>query len=244
MIPEERETSGHRGTEDLSVEDLRGVLLGDNADVRAQFLQHFGQVLDDFLSGAVRAYGRLQAFGRDVAPDRRVAWSQAFLFSAFNSSLTSCHLLISGLPIPAGNLMRHYGESCAMALLCSHPAIDVFQRIEADARRFPVSSAVQTVRKRRNAELLRVNTDAWSVFQSITKWYDAYSHATVFSLATQAQLSDRGRVFVGAGFDEFKLDGYRKELAIRVSSMNNLHEMVAGVERNVKAAQSSDETQP
>lgn len=73
-----------------------------------------------------------------------------------------------------------------MALLCSHPAIDVFQRIEADVRRFPVSSAVQMVRKRRNAELLRVNTDAWSVFQAITKWYDAYSHATVFSLATQS----------------------------------------------------------
>lgn len=131
-----------------------------------------------------------------------------------------------------------------MALLCSHPAIDVFQRIDADPRRFPVNSAVQTVRRRRNSELLRVNADAWSVFQSITRWYDAYSHATVFSLATQAKLSDKGRIFVGGGFDEFKLDGYRKELAIRVSSMNYLHDMVAGVERNVKAAQSSDEKQP
>lgn len=39
-------------------------------------------------------------------------------------------------------------------------------------------------------------------------------------------------------------DGILVGDAIRVSSMNNLHEMIAGVERNVKAAQSSDEKQP
>jgi len=244
MTAEGHEPSTHRGFQDLTIEDLRGVLFGDNADVRAQFLNHFGQMLDDFLSHAVRAYSRLQAFGRGVAADRRAAWCEAFLFSAFNSSLTSCHLLISGFPTPAGNLMRHYGESCAMALLCSHRAIDVFQRLDADPARFPVDSAVQTVRKRRNSELLRVNTDAWSVFQSITGWYDTYSHATLFSLATQAKLSNRGQIFVGGGFDEFKLDGYRRELTIRVSSMDHLRDMIAAVERNVNAAQSNDGHKP
>ena len=159
MTTEGHETSGHRGAQDLTVEDLRAVLLGDNADVRAQFLNHFGEMINDFLSHAVRAYGRLQAFGRGVVLDRRAAWSEAFLFSAFNSSLTSCHLLISGLPTPAGNLMRHYGEACAMALLCSHRAIDVLQRLDANPAGFPVDSAVQTVRKRRNSELLRLNTE-------------------------------------------------------------------------------------
>ena len=234
----------HRGTEDLMIEDLRGVLFGDNADVRERFLKHFDQVISDFLKGAVRAYGRLQAFARDVAPDRRATWSQAFLFSAFNSSVTSCHLLISGFSVPAGNLMRHYGESCAMALLCSHPAIDVFQRLEADPKKFSVSSAVQTVRRRRNSALLRLNAEAWSAFQSITQWYDVHSHATVFSLAMQVQLNDRGRAFIGGGFDEFKLEGYQKELSIRVSSMNWLHDIVVGVEQHVKAAQGSDNKQP
>lgn len=242
MTTEEHESLSGRGAQDLTLEDLRGVLLGDNADVRVQFLNHFGQLVNDFLSHAVRAYGRLRTFGRGVAADHRAAWSEAFLFSAFNSSLTSCHLLISGFPTPAGNLMRHYGESCAMALLCSHRAIDVLQRLDGDPAKFPVASAVQTVRKRRNAELLSVNTDAWSVFQSITRWYDTYSHATVFSLTTQAKLSDRGQIFVGGGFDEFKLDGYRRELTIRVSSMDRLHDMIAAVERNVKAAQSGDDS--
>ena len=140
--------------------------------------------------------------------------------------------------------MRHYGESCAMALLCSHRAIDVFQRLDADPARFPVDSAVQTVRKRRNSELLRVNADAWSVFQSITSWYDSYSHATVFSLATQANLTHRGQIFVGGGFDESKLDGYRRELTIRVSSMDCLYDIIAAVEENVRAAQSTDEQHP
>jgi hypothetical protein len=230
-----------RGAHELTIEDLRGVLLGDNSDVRAQFLSHFGQLINDFVSHSDRTYDRLRAFGRAVAADDRAAWTEAFLFSAFNSSLTSCHLLVSGFPIPAGNLMRHYGESCAMALLCSHHAIDVFQRINADPAKFPVDSAVQTVRKRRNAELLRVNADAWSVFQSITRWYDTYSHATVFTLATQAKLSERGQAFLGGGFDEFKLDGYRKELTIRVSSMDRLYDMINAAERNVQAAQSAHE---
>lgn len=229
------------GVHDLTPEDLRGVLLGDNADVRAQFLNEFGQLVSDFLSAAYRTYGRLQAFGRSVALEHRAAWTQAFLFSAFNSSLTSCHLLISGFPIPAGNLMRHYGESCAMALLCSHRGINVFERLDADPTKFPVDSAIQIVRRRRNAQLLSVNTDAWSVFQSITRWYDDYSHATVFSLATQAKLSHQGQAFLGGGFDEFKRDSYRRELIIRVSSMDRLHDIINAVERNVKAVQSDDD---
>lgn len=242
MTTEGHETSTHRGAQDLTVEDLRAVLLGDNADVRAQFLNHFQELIDDFLVRAATAYARMQAFTRSVTADRRAAWSEAFLFSAFNSSLTSCHLLISGLSIPAGNLMRHYGESCAMALLCSHQAIDVFARLDANPAMFPVDSAVQAVRKRRNAELLSVDTDAWSVFQSITRWYDTYSHATVFSLATQAMLSERGKAIVGGGFDEFKRDSYRKELTIRVSSMDRLHDITEAVERNVRAAQNDADT--
>src|SRR6267378_4026115 len=99
-----------RGAHELTPEDLRSVLLGDNADVRVQFLHHFDQLIDDFLSYANTAYGRLRAFAHSVVTDNRAAWTEAFLFSAFNNSLTSCHLLISGFPIPAGNLMRHYGE--------------------------------------------------------------------------------------------------------------------------------------
>ena len=50
--------------------------------------------------------------------------------------------------------------------------------------------------------------------------------------------------FVGGGFDEFKLDGYRRELTIRVSSMDHLRDMIAAVERNVNAAQSNDGHKP
>lgn len=137
MTTEGHETSSHRGAQDLTVEDLRAVLLGDNADVRAQFLNHFGETINDFLSHAVRAYGRLQAFGRGVVLDCRAAWSEAFLFSAFNSSLTSCHLLISGLPAPAGNLMRHYGEAArwrSSALIAPSTYYSGLMRIQRGSR--------------------------------------------------------------------------------------------------------------
>src|SRR6266478_4234029 len=88
-----------RGAHELTPEELRAVLLSDNADVRAQFLNDFGQLINDFLSHANGAYSRLRVFARAVAADHRAAWTEAFLFSAFNNSLTSCHLLISGFPI-------------------------------------------------------------------------------------------------------------------------------------------------
>ena len=69
------------------------------------------------------------------------------------------------------------------------------------------------------------------MFQSITRWYDSFSHATVFSLATQAKLSERGQAFLGGGFDEFKHDSYRRELTIRLSSMDRLHAIIEAVER-------------
>ncbi len=134
--------------------------------------------------------------------------------------------------------MRHYGEAAAMALLCSHHAIDVVERLNKEPGKFSVADAVQRVQKQRNVELLKVNKEAWRTFEDITKWYDNYSHASVFSLATQTIFSQPGAVILGSGFDDDKQDGYRKELGLRVSSMTRLYELIEGVEQNVKDAQS------
>jgi hypothetical protein len=133
--------------------------------------------------------------------------------------------------------MRQYGESCAMAMLCSHQGIGVFPRLDAAPQAFRVDSAMSMVREPRNAELLSVDPVAWSNFQSITSWYNAYSHASVFGLATLAKFSERGQAILGGGYDEFKRDGYRRELTIRVSSMDRLHDITEAVERNIKIAQ-------
>ncbi len=221
----------------LSRADLEAILRSAGSDVRLFFEQNFSDLIRQFLDECTRAYGCLQNFGHGIKPDLRAAWTEAFLFNAFNSSLTSCHLLISGFLAPSGNLMRHYGEAYAMALLCSHHAIDVMARLVRNPAIFPVHDAVQLVRKSRNTERLQVSPEAWASFETVTKWYDKYSHASALSLATQQMLDRPGAVIIGSEFDDAKRDEYQKELRLRVSSMSRLCELVVGVSENVRAAQ-------
>ena len=124
-----------------------------------------------------------------------------------------------------------------MALLCSHHAIDVLQRLDRDPKAFPVQDAVRLVQKSRNARLLKVDTAGWQAFQAITEWYDKYSHASALTVATQMMLDQIGDLILGGEFDPGKADEYRKELQLRVSSMTRLRELCAAVETHVRAAQ-------
>ncbi len=77
----------------------------------------------------------LKQFTKSVSADQRAAWVEMFLFAAFNSVLTSAHLLLSGFLIPSGNLMRQFGEACAIAMLASHRKINMLERLERHQRR-------------------------------------------------------------------------------------------------------------
>ena len=228
----------------FSKSDLEAILFSNNSAVRARFRQEFADLIEQFLDETERVYGSVLRFGKGLKPDLRAAWTEEFVFSAFNSSLTSCHLLISGFPIPSGNLMRHYAEAFAMALLCSHHAIDVAQRFDNAPTKFPVHDAVQLVRRRRNTHLLKINAQGWRSFEDIAGWYDDYSHATAFSLATQTMLGEPGGRILGGEFDDGKGAQYRKELALRVSSMAQLFDLIAAVEENLKVAQAKGLIEP
>lgn len=176
--------------------------------------------------------------GGALKPDIRAAWVEKFVFTAFNSLFVSCHLLISGFLVPSGNLMRQYAEAYAMALLCSHHELDVLRRFDKDPGRFPVHNAVQLVRNRRNMRVLNINARGWASFETISKWYDHYSHASVLSLATVAVLKTPGSLILGGEFDDGKREAYRKELRLRVCAMTRLCELTVVVQNNVKVAQS------
>jgi len=55
-----------------------------------------------------------------VGTNRRIA-TVTFVCTATDSLIPSVQLLLSGMPIPSGNLMRQHAEATAMALLCSSP---------------------------------------------------------------------------------------------------------------------------
>ncbi len=151
----------------LTNDEVRAIIFSENEEVRQQFVQHFQSEIDKFILSLTRAYRRLQEMQARVPYDKRSAWVDHFLFAAFNSLLTSFHLLISGFSVPAGNLMRHYGEAVAMAFLLSHRQINTFEVLEREPRRYPVHKALDLVKRTRNAKLLGIDGKGWEEFSKI-----------------------------------------------------------------------------
>lgn len=216
----------------LSVKQVQVILFSGNEETRQKFLQHFGSEIDNFVSQIVRAYNRLEEMSFRVPYDKRSAWVDEYLFAAFNSLLTSFHLLVSGFNIPAGNLMRHYGEATAMALLLSHRQIDTFDLLEKQLR-FPVQKALSIVKRKRNAQLLGVSQQGWEKFIEITSFYDQYSHPSVFAAASTHVFSSPGSRQIGGEFDLEKTMAYQKEIRLAGSAAKRLFETIEVAEHHL-----------
>ncbi len=227
------DNGGHRPMgEILSIEKVRAILFSGNEEIRQKFLQHFGSEIHDFVSEIMKSYNRLQEMPPRVPYDKRSAWVDEYLFAAFNSLLTSLHLLMSGFNIPAGNLMRHHGESTAMALLLSHRQIDTFDILEKHFQ-FPVQKALNIVKRKRNAQLLGVDQHGWEKFIKITSFYDKYSHPSLLAAASTHIFSSPGSRQIGGEFDLGKKTAYRKEIRLAVSAAIRLHETIEVAEHHL-----------
>jgi hypothetical protein len=124
--------------------------------------------------------------------------------------------------IPAGHLMRQYGEATAMALLCSSPDLDTFSRLEQSPGEFPAHDSLRLVNRRRTRALLDISADAWQEFMVISGFYDKYSHASELALASQFMFSRSGWLAIGGEFDDAKRPQYQIELRRRVSASHVL----------------------
>ena len=225
--------------EALSYDNVRAILFSGNEETRQKFLHYFEPEIDTFVSEIARSYKRLQQMTPRVPYDKRSAWVDEFLFAAFNSLLTSFHLLISGFSIAAGSLMRHYGEATAMALLLSHRQINTYDSLERDFR-FPVHKALDIVKKKRNMQLLGVNEKGWEKFIGITSFYNQYSHPSVFAAAITRVFSSPGSRQIGGEFDLKKKDAYQKEIRLAISAAKRLFETIEVAERHLVNSKASN----
>ena len=225
----------------LSREVIDAELLDCLEGARTPFKEEFSGELVELTEAVWSAFQSLRDFTRSVSPDQRAVWVEVLLLYAFNSLLTSSHLLISGLLIPSGNLMRQYGEAAATALLTSHPLIDTLDVLEADPTKVNFRGSINKVKKTRYHELLDVTPEGWKKFSEITKWYDRYSHVSALGVSAQTMLEGSGAVVIGAEFDPSKRDGYQKELTLRISAASTLTEIAVACGIHVTKAQSSVE---
>jgi len=194
---------------------MRTLIISDHAHVRERFLEEFSGEIDEITATLTQAYSAYRRLEDKVRLDDRSAHVQAFAFTALNSLITSTNLLLSGLQLPSGNLMRQYGEASAMALLCSHPSIDVLARMRKDPHSFPYQNAIEIVGRKRNRRLLGLKAPEWKTFGNIGKFYDRFSHASFFAIASQTMFGQPGMLIVLGEFDPEKIEPYRIEMRRR-----------------------------
>lgn len=194
---------------------MRDLILSDQAHVRERFAKEFSTEIDEIVVALTKAYSAYRRLEETVLLDHRAAYAQAFAYAALNNLITSTHLFLTGLQLPSGNLMRQYGEATAMALLCSHPKIDVLARVRKDPHAFPYHKAIEIVSRKPNRKLLDLKGPEWKTFGDIAKFYDRFSHASFFAVASQTMFDQPGMLIVLGDFDSQKLHAYRIELKRR-----------------------------
>ncbi len=95
------------------------IITGSNDAARTAFNNAFRGRIAPIAKAAAIASRELAWFATLKNPDERVHTVYLFLHSALNNAVTSTHLLVAGMPLASGHLMRHYAECIDMAILCT-----------------------------------------------------------------------------------------------------------------------------
>ena len=214
----------------LSRAEIKAIVFSDNSNVHARFAAECGTEIDECIDQFTKTYGQFKDLEEKIRQDKRTATVLLFLYTAIDNVLTSLHLLISGFLAPSGNLMRHFAEAAAMALLCSHPKIDTFDRFYENPGKFPMHKVLDLVSRKKNVDLLGLNKGGWEQFKEATRFYDKFSHASALSTASKLVFSTPGGLAMGGEFDSEKVGDYRKEIHLRASAMAAISHMLENIE--------------
>lgn len=203
-------------------------ITSDDPEVRSEYMTHFefeanefselmAQVMLTWLKEHVDAQGnekRVQVFG--------------LVYTAIYLHIGSMKLLLSGNTVAAGNLFRQTLETIALALLCSGKDLDVLDRFNRD--QYSTKDAIHHVL--RNVSKLGLKADGVKALNDGQAFYHKYSHLTKLTIGTAESFTGKG-IYIGASFDEGKLDVYAKEVGGRLGLARVLASFIAAVKANV-----------
>jgi hypothetical protein len=201
----------------------------EDSEARVRYLQHFGNDVEKFSEAMAKAFVNWRVLDDKVKTNERLGHVSALVFTAMTLHILSMKLFISGLQVASGNLFRQVVETMSLALLCSGKELDVLTRFMN--QKYSTSEAVRDVN--RQASKLGLNKDALTALSQAQKFYHNYSHPSMLTIATGVSFSQHGGLYIGASFDEGKLDTYAQEVTGRVSLAENFSNFIDGVKMNV-----------
>jgi hypothetical protein len=216
-------------TVDQARETIFKELTSDDSEVRGEYLKHFEGEAKGFAESMAQAFIKWRDFDNGVKGDEKRAHVSALVYIAITLHILSMKVFLAGQTVAAGNLFRQVIESIALALLCSGKELDVLKRFMED--KYPSNDAIRDVL--RHYEKLSLKGDALEVLKKSQEFYHKYSHVTKMTIAVAMSFSQKGGLYVGASFDDGKLDAYKKEIDGRVSLAKVFANFVDGVAGNV-----------
>ncbi|MEO7864044.1 MAG: hypothetical protein ABIU05_27150, partial [Nitrospirales bacterium] len=203
-------------------------LTSDNSEVRAEYLTHFDSDVEEFAEAMAKAFRNWRALDGDLRGNEKRAYVSALVFSATTLHILSLKLLVSGHLVPAGSLMRQVVESISLALLCSGSNLDTLNRFMTG--KYSTNNAVRDVL--RNSANLGVNDQALKTLAKSKDFYNKYSHPSHLTIASGMSFSNRG-TYVGATFDEGKLQAYTQEIQFRLALAKVFSSFIDCVKANI-----------
>jgi len=153
-----------------------------------------------------------------------------FIHSAISALFASLHHLVSGHPIAAAHMMRHFFESAAMALLCADQRIDVFVRYAMNPDSYPVDQAPARVARKDVGKILKAaigfDRDGWVKNLDMGKLADRLSHTSYLALGHQVLFDQNYDFVIGSHFDTGKLTIYQADLSRLESAASAFREAI------------------
>lgn len=183
-------------------------LTSDDSEVRQEYLKRFGADAKAFAESMAQAFIQWREFDNGVNGDEKRGHVSALVYIAITLNILSMKVVLSGNTVAAGNLFRQVIESIALALLCSGKELDVLKRFMDD--KYSSNDSVRDVL--RHCGKLSLKGDALEVLKKSQDFYHKYSHVTKMTIAAAMSFSQKGGLYVGASFDDAKLDAYKKEI--------------------------------
>lgn len=157
---------------------------------------------------------------------------------------TSTKLILLGFQTASGNLMRQVVEGIAVVILCSlqkNIKIDTegnvierhyFKSLREKKYYTEPQKAISTLEQ--NKKNINISEHGLEVLRLIKNYYSYYSHPTVWSTRSFISNGKPGRMYIGGGFDDGKIQEYKSELQSRVALCDKLPELIDGLIKKVK----------
>jgi hypothetical protein len=204
-------------------------VVSDDSDVRAEFFKYFevdARRFSQEMGGAV-----LEWMGLDQGVESQdKAIIAAIVHAAITMNTTSFKLFLSGHIVASGNVFRQCIEAIALGLLCSDK--DLPMRGQFLGGTYSTKNAVRDVS--RHWKRLGLIAGAQEQLQNAQQFYGQYSHLTLLAIATMIPRGgDGSEAYVGAAFDDAKLDAYRKEINGRVGLSKVFPNFIRAIRKNV-----------